>query len=87
MGGMAYAVDQELGKKISGHTIEEAPSDIVTYCATCRETLAGQGGHVVHLLDLIFNPRWKEASRSPARSPGVSSGNMRKLKKKLTVKK
>jgi Fe-S oxidoreductase len=87
MGGMAYAVDPGLGKKISKHTIDEAPSDIVTYCATCRETLAGEGGHVVHLLDLIFNPRWKKASALPAKSPRISSDNMRKLKKKLTVKK
>lgn len=86
MGGMVYAVDPELGGKISRHTIDEAPSEIVTYCATCRETLAGQGGHVVHLLDLIFNPRWRKAGILPPRPPKVSSGNMKRLKRKLTAK-
>lgn len=83
MGGMVYAVDEELGKLRSRRTIDEASKDIITYCTTCRETLKGQGGHVIHLLDLIFNPNWKNASKVPPNAPEVSTANMKSLKKTL----
>ena len=83
MGGMVYAVDEELGKLKSRRTIMEASADIVTYCITCRETLQGQGGHVVHLLDLIFNSKWKSASKVPPNTPEVSTENMKSLKETL----
>ncbi|MGB9979174.1 (Fe-S)-binding protein [Methanobacterium sp.] len=84
MGGMVYAVDEELGKLRSKRTIDEADKDIVTYCATCRETLQGQGGHVIHVLDLIFNTELENALKMPPNTPELSTGNMKLLKKILT---
>lgn len=34
--------------------IEESETDYVAYCAMCRDTLAGQGKRIYHLVDLIF---------------------------------
>ncbi|MEW6654753.1 MAG: (Fe-S)-binding protein, partial [Bacteroidota bacterium] len=87
MGGMVYVVDEELGKLRSKRTLDEANRDIITYCTTCRETLQGQGGQVIHLLDLIFNPEWKSASKVPPNAPEVSTENMKSLKKTLTQSK
>lgn len=83
MGGMVYVVDEELGKLRSRRTLDEASRDIITYCTTCRETLQGQGGHVIHLLDLLFNPNWKSASNVPPNTPEVSTENMKSLKKNI----
>lgn len=85
MGGMVYVVDEELGKLRSKRTLDEASRDIVTYCTTCRETLQGQGGRVIHLLDLIFNPEWKSASKVPPNAPEVSTENMKSLKKNVNT--
>lgn len=86
MGGMVYVVDAELGRLRSARTLDETDREIVTYCATCRETLQGQGGHVVHLLDLVFNPRWKSASGVQPKTPATSTRNLKTLKKRLASK-
>ncbi len=83
MGGMVYVVDEELGKLRSKRTLDEAEKEIITYCTTCRETLQGQGGQVIHLLDLLFDPQWKSASNVPPNAPEVSTENMKSLKKTL----
>ncbi len=83
MGGMVYVADAELGRLRSRRTLDEADKTIITYCATCRETLQGQGGHVIHLLDLLFNPRWKRASLSAPRTPEVATNNMKQVRKTL----
>ena len=83
MGGMVYAVDEELGKLRSRRTLDESDKDIVTYCATCRETLQGQGGHVIHVLDVIFNTELNNALKVPPNTPEVSTENMKSLKKML----
>lgn len=80
MGGMVYVINEELGKLKSKRTLEESDETIITYCATCRETLQGQGGHVVHLLDLIFNTSYLNASKSPPNTAEDSKNNMKSLK-------
>ena len=80
---MVYAVDEELGKLRSRRTLDESDKDIVTYCATCRETLQGQGGHVIHVLDVIFNTELNNALKVPPNTPEVSTENMKSLKKML----
>lgn len=84
MGGLVYAVDGELGSLRSRRTLDESGEVLVTYCATCREILQGQGGRVVHLLDLIFNSSPDDASRSPPQVPEEATENMILLKKTLT---
>jgi Fe-S oxidoreductase len=85
MGGMVYASDAEVGAAKTRRTIKEAKGEIVTYCATCRETIAGQRGQIVHLLDLIFNPSWKTAGRVPPKDPQIAKENLRSLKKNLVA--
>lgn len=85
MGGMVYASNADVGAAKTGRTIAEAQGEIVTYCATCRETIAGQHGQVLHLLDLIFNPSWKAAGRAPPTDPQTASENLRSLKKRLVA--
>lgn len=85
MGGMVYASDAEVGAAKTRRTIKEAKGEIVTYCATCREIIAGQEGQVVHLLDLIFNPSWKAAGLVPPKDPQIAKENLRSLKKNLVA--
>jgi Fe-S oxidoreductase len=85
MGGMVYAANAEVGAAKTRRTIKEAKGEIVTYCATCRETIAGQKGQIVHLLDLIFNPAWKAAGQLPPKDPQIAKENLRSLKKKLVA--
>lgn len=84
MGGMVYAVDGDLGRLRSQRTLDESGEVLITYCATCRETLQGQGGRVIHLLDLIFNSSLDDVSRLPPKTPEISTKNMKLLKKTLT---
>jgi Fe-S oxidoreductase len=86
MGGMVYAVDEDLGKLRSRRTLDEVDKDIVTYCATCRETLQGQGGHIIHVLDVIFNNKLENALKVPPSTPEVSTENMKLLKRMLIQK-
>lgn len=80
MGGMVYVIDEELGTLKSKRTLEESNETIITYCATCRETLQGQGGRVIHLLDLIFNKSYLNASKSSPNTAENSKNNMKSLK-------
>ncbi|MDD4126922.1 MAG: (Fe-S)-binding protein [Methanomicrobium sp.] len=83
MGGMVYASDASTGAAKTRRIIKEADSEIVTYCATCRETIAGQGGHIAHLLDFIFNPKWNTAGRALPQDPTSASENLKNLKEIL----
>jgi len=80
MGGMVYVIDEELGKLKSKRTLDESEMPIITYCATCRETLQGQGGQVIHILDLIFNPTYFKALKLSPNTEEVSKKNMKYLK-------
>lgn len=83
MGGMVYVVDEELGKLRSQRTLDEAVFKIVTYCASCRGTLQGRGGDVLHILDLIFNSKSQNNIIKPPNSPETSIENMKSLKNDL----
>ncbi len=55
----------------------------MTYCATCRETLQGQGGNILHILDLMFNFNWEDILNKPPNSPETNIEHMKLLKKEL----
>ncbi len=59
MGGMVPFIDFDLAGNITKRRTDEFHFDIVSYCAGCREALA-MNKTSLHLLDLIFNPNWKE---------------------------
>lgn len=83
MGGMVYVTDAELGQLRSKRTLDEVNENIITYCASCRETLQGQGGNVVHLLDLLFNSHLRSAPDVIPKTPEISTENMKSLKRTL----
>jgi Fe-S oxidoreductase len=57
-GGMVPYVDLELYLNQADKRAGEASYDMLTYCATCRETFAAVGKPSIHVLDLLFNPQW-----------------------------
>ena len=68
-GGMAPAVAPALAKQMTEARLAEARFDLVTYCASCRARLTAAGRPSLHLLELIFNPHWRQAIRpAPAGS-------------------
>jgi NADPH-dependent glutamate synthase beta subunit-like oxidoreductase len=67
MGGMLPFIDFELAAKVTARRAAEFHFDIVCYCASCREAFAIEKP-AVHLLDLIFNPAWKEARLMPPKT-------------------
>lgn len=59
-GGMAPAVAPALAKEMTAARLAEAGHDLVTYCASCRARFAAAGRPSLHLLELIFNPNWRQ---------------------------
>ena len=64
-GGMVPYVDLALYLKLAERRANEAPHDMLTYCATCRETFAAVGKSSIHVLDLVFNPEWQQDLYKP----------------------
>jgi Fe-S oxidoreductase len=60
-GGMAAAVAPALAQRMTDFRLSEANLDLVTYCAACRARFAAAGRPSLHLLELIFNPGWRQA--------------------------
>lgn len=77
-GQMAFA-DFGLSKAITKQRVEEAPFDILTYCASCREVFA-RYKPAVHILDLIFNPDWERDKSEPPKTGKVRRENQAKVK-------
>jgi Fe-S oxidoreductase len=64
-GGMAPAVAPALAKEMTDFRLSEAKFDLITYCAACRARFAAAGRPSLHLLELLFNPNWRQAKASP----------------------
>ncbi|MGD0826625.1 MAG: FAD-dependent oxidoreductase [Desulfobaccales bacterium] len=64
-GGMVPAVAPALAQRMTEFRLSEAQFDLVTYCATCRARFAAAGRPALHLLEMIFNPGWRQAKTSP----------------------
>ena len=64
-GGMVPAVAPELARHMTDFRLSEANRDLVTYCASCRARLAKTGHPTLHVLDLLFNPRWRRTKSEP----------------------
>ena len=81
-GGVIVFADFDLAKNVTKRRAEEAPFDILTYCATCRETLAREKP-AIHILDLIFNPDWEKDRFNPPHKVSVIRENQLWLKSQL----
>ncbi len=64
-GGMIPYADAKLFLTLAKRRADEAPFDMLVYCAACRETFASVEKPAAHILDLIFNPDWEESLRKP----------------------
>ncbi|MBM4275844.1 MAG: FAD-binding protein [Deltaproteobacteria bacterium] len=64
-GGMVEAVNAPLAQKMQDFRLSEANRDLITYCATCRARFRAAGRPAAHLLELLFNPRWRQALDAP----------------------
>ncbi len=63
MGGMIMPVNPGLFTKISEDASTKLKNEhIITYCASCRESMARSGKKSVHILDLIFNSCFNSSS-------------------------
>ncbi len=82
MGGMIAFTSPALAGTITKQRVTEATQDLLTYCATCQSSLSGQKP-TLHILDLIFNPDWREDKDLPPNKPPVKKENQRMLKKML----
>lgn len=81
-GGQMYFADFSLGKRITKRRGEEASHDILTYCASCRETLSREKP-AIHVLDLIFNPNWENDRLKPSNNASTRRENQSLLKSQL----
>ncbi|MHB8067803.1 MAG: FAD-dependent oxidoreductase [Desulfobaccales bacterium] len=68
-GGLVPAVDNALAKKMTAFRLSEARQDLVVYCATCRGKFVNAGHESLHLLELLFNPGWRQAKAATPASP------------------
>ena len=82
-GGLIEYVDPGLFEKIASNRADEAPYDIATYCAGCRENFASLKKPALHILDLLFNPNWEESRKRPPQRPNQKWKNMWVLKRLL----
>jgi Fe-S oxidoreductase len=85
MGGMVAFTSPELAGTITKKRVEEASHDLLTYCATCQGALSAQKT-TLHVLDLIFNPNWREDKDLPPNKPPVKKENQISVKKQLLEK-
>jgi len=85
MGGMVAFTSPELAGTITKRRVEEASHDLLTYCATCQGSLSGQKS-TLHILDLIFNPNWREDKDLPPNKPPVKKENQISVKNQLLEK-
>ena len=83
LGGEAAFVDFNLARSITNLGINEAPFDMLTYCASCRESFATYGKPALHILDLLFSPNWEEDRLKPINKAAIRRENQTFLKAQL----
>lgn len=65
VGGMVGITNPVMASIIGAERTEGISNSIVTYCASCREALV-QYRPSLHILDLIFNPNWRQDQEKPS---------------------
>jgi Fe-S oxidoreductase len=82
-GGLVPAVDNSLAQKMTAFRLSEATRDLVIYCASCRSKFVKMGHHSLHLLELLFNPRWPQAKAAAPYSSAKRWWSRWRLKRQL----
>ncbi len=82
-GGLASFANPEVADKLVDRRIASTSSDLVTYCAMCRDRFARRGKRSLHLLDLVYGtPATDGAARL---GPGFSDRHENRARLKQTV--
>ena len=78
-GGLRESANPVLAKKVTAARVAQTDSEMLTYCAMCRDQLARTGKPVSHVLDLLFHDVAHSATEP---SPTISERrkNRRRLK-------
>ncbi|MEW6667059.1 MAG: (Fe-S)-binding protein [Thermodesulfobacteriota bacterium] len=82
MGGMIAFANPRLAGRFTKLRAEEARHDLLTYCASCREALAGFRP-ALHILDLVFNEEWVKAKGLEPLTGKVRRENQARLRAML----
>ncbi len=85
MGGMVAYVSPDMSDAVRDRRLEETPTEIVTYCAGCRDAFAGRRP-ALHILDLLFNPDWEDDLVRPPHNRAMQQDNQWILKTLLSKK-
>lgn len=54
-GGLMESTNPDVAKKVTTARVKQTESEMLTYCAMCRDQLARTGKPVSHVLDLLFH--------------------------------
>lgn len=81
-GGLLSEANPALARAVTEKRAAVAEEDFITYCAMCRDRIAGTGKRSLHLYDLLY-PRAEDPASRPA--PGYSDRreNRVRLKERL----
>jgi Fe-S oxidoreductase len=82
VGGMVPYTSPELAQTITKQRAAEATQDLLTYCASCQVALSAQKP-TLHILDLIFNPKWREDRGLPPNTPPAKRESQKTLRQTL----
>lgn len=69
-GGLMENANSDVAKKVTAARVKQTDSEMLTYCAMCRDQLARTGKPVSHVLDLLFSDT---AVRADEPSPTISA--------------
>lgn len=81
-GGLIYTTNRELREKLRRDGAGAGDNPYVTYCVNCRDSFAGDGKEVIHILDALF---FEDAGRFRRTPPSLTlrRDNRRRLKSRL----
>lgn len=85
MGGMACAANPKLSKEMTRDLVKDELASVITYCASCREAIAGASRKSFHILELIFSaePDSLISKHIQPKSPLKNWSNRLKVKSKI----
>ena len=81
-GGLMESANPTLARKVTTARAAQTDSEILTYCAMCRDQLARTGKPVSHVLDLLFHD---SAQSSTEPSPTISARRINRRQLKNTI--
>lgn len=69
MGGMVSTTNPDISMQVMEDTANSGSTDyLLTYCASCRESMSMGGKKSLHLLDLIFGGKWDSKREVPGKT-------------------